>query len=154
MDDPLLPASDGDVGEPVVLVVQHRRHRFPGRRREVKALYDDTEYAAVAAAARRAGLTPGGYVAVAALNAAGASPGPNSTRAQPPAVGDRVLLAELLEARAGLRRYAVNLNQAVIALHQGGGAPVWMRQAVSGCDRAVRRLDTVTSRLADRLGAR
>lgn len=154
MDDSLLP-PDGDGGEPVVLVVQHRRHRFPGRGREVKALYDDTEYAAVAAAAAAAGLTPGGYVAVAALTAAGtASTGPGLPRAQSPAVGDRVLLGELLEARAGLRRYAVNLNQAVIVLHQRGGPPVWLRQAVSGCDRAVQRLDAVTSRLADRLGAR
>mgnify|MGYP000389074695 CR=1 FL=1 len=40
---------------------------------------------------------------------------------------DRELLAELIQARLALRRYAVNLNvnQIAAALNSGGQAPVW-----------------------------
>lgn len=62
-----VPAAD-DGG--AALVVRHRAHRFPGRRFEVKALFDDSEATAVGAAAALAGLTPSGYVAAAAVTAA------------------------------------------------------------------------------------
>ena len=99
--------------------------------------------AVVAAAAARAGLTPSGYVAATALAvAAGSRP--------PDASGDRELLAELLQARLAVRRYAVNVNQGIAALHSGAGAPVWLQRAAAGCDRAVDRLDELASLLLQR----
>jgi hypothetical protein len=49
-----------------------------------------------------------------------------------------------------VRRYAVNVNQGIAALHSGAGAPVWLQRAAAGCDRAVDRLDELTSLLLQR----
>jgi len=124
---------------------RHRQHRFPARDRVVKARYDESEFTALAEAAARAGLTPSGFLAVAGLAAAGQGPGPSQT-------ADRALLTELLHLRTALRRYAVNVNQAVAALHSTGAAPVWLCRAVAGADRAVASADEATTRLARRLG--
>lgn len=125
--------------------VRDRAHRFPGRRNALKVLYDDVEVASVRAAARFAGLTPTGYVAAAGLTLSGAGVVPASS-------ADRALLAELLQGRAALGRYGVNLNQAVAALNSGVGAPVWLLQAVSGCARASERMDRACVVLSRRLG--
>jgi hypothetical protein len=125
--------------------VRDRAHRFPGRRHALKVLYDDVEVASVRAAAQLAGLTPTGFVAAAGLSLSGAGVAPASS-------ADRALLAELLQARTSLRRYGVNLNQAVAALNSGAGAPVWLLQAVSGCTRAAERMDRATVELSRRLG--
>lgn len=137
-------ADDGGAA----LVVRHRAHRFPGRRFEVKALFDDSEATAVRAAAALAGLTPSGYVATAAVTAA--RPSTSHDPVGSPVVGvDRAVLAELLAARTAVRRYAVNVNQAVVLLRTaGGGEPVWLRSAAAGCDRAVQHLDELTLSLA------
>ena len=133
-----------DVADEVMLgVARHRRHRFPARTESVRARYDRDELAVVAAAAGRAGLTASGYVAATALAVA-------SNSRPPDASGDRELLAELLQARLAVRRYAVNVNQGMAALHSGAGAPVWLQRAAAGCDRAVDRLDELTSRLLQR----
>lgn len=125
--------------------VRDRQHRFPGRRNALKVLYDDSEVAAVRSAAEAAGLTATGFVAAAGLTLAGS--------ALPPALSaDRQLLAELLQTRTALRRYGVNLNQAVAAFNSGAGAPVWLLQAVAGCDRAADGVDAITATLARRLG--
>ena len=130
-------------GELVVGVARHRRHRFPARTESVRARYDRDELAVVAAAAARAGMTASGYVAATALAvAAGSRP--------PDASGDRELLAELLQARLAVRRYAVNVNQGIAALHSGAGVPVWLQRAAAGCDRAVDRLDELSSLLLQR----
>ncbi len=125
--------------------VRDRAHRFPGRRNALKVLYDDVEVASVRVAAQLAGLTPTGYVAAAGLTLSGAGVSPATSV-------DRALLAELLQARTALRRYGVNLNQAVAALKSGAGAPVWLLQAVSGCARAADRMDEVMVQLPRRLG--
>ena len=114
--------------------VRDRAHRFPGRRNALKVLYDDVEVASVRAAAQLAGLT-----------LAGSGVAPATT-------ADRALLAELLQSRTALGRYAVNLNQAVAALHSGAGAPLWLLQAVGGCVRAAERMDQATVVLSRRLG--
>ena len=124
--------------------VRDRTHRFPGRRNALKVLYDDIEVASVRSAALLAGLTATGYVAAAALSSAGAGLGPSSS-------ADRAMLAELLQARTALGRFGVNVNQAVAALNSGGGAPVWLLAAVSGCVRSSDRIDDVTVELAHRL---
>ena len=133
-------AEDGRGG-----FVRDRAHRFPGRRNALKVLYDDVEVASVRAAAQLAGLTPSGYVAAAGLTLSGAGVAPATST-------DRALLAELLQGRTALGRYAVNLNQAVAALNSGVGAPVWLLQAVSGCARASDQLDRATIELSRRLG--
>jgi hypothetical protein len=125
--------------------VRDRTHKFPGRRNALKVLYDDVEVASVRAAAQAAGLTPTGFVASAGLTVAGSGVAPVTS-------ADRALLAELLQARTALRRYGVNLNQAVAALNSGAGAPVWLLQAVSGCARASDRMDQATVVLTRRLG--
>jgi hypothetical protein len=129
--------------ELVVAVARHRRHRFPARTESVRARYDRDELAVVAAAAASSGMTPSGYVAATALAVA-------SDSRPPDASGDRELLAELLQARLAVRRYAVNVNQGITALHSGAGAPVWLQRAADGCDRAVDRLDALTSLLLQR----
>lgn len=137
--------DQGDV--PVVEkanAARHRRHRFPARTRVVKARYDEQEYAALAAAAAQARLTPSGFLAGAGLAASGQGPGPSRS-------GDRELLAELLSLRTAIRRYAVNVNQAVAALHSTGDAPLWLARAVAGADRAVDSADAATQRVARRL---
>ena len=137
----VMSAEDG--ADVLIGVARHRRHRFPARTASVRARYDEGERAVVAAAAARAGMTPSGYVAATALAvAAGSRP--------PDASGDRELLAELLQARLAVRRYAVNVNQGIAALHSGVGAPVWLQRAAAGCDRAVDRLDELTSLLLQR----
>ena len=129
--------------EVVIRVGRHRRHRFPARTESVRARYDRDELAVVADAAARAGLTTSGYVAATALAVA-------SNSRPPDASGDRELLAELLQARLAVRRYAVNVNQGIAAWHSGAGAPVWLQRAAAGCDRAVDRLDELTSLLLQR----
>ena len=61
------------------------------------------------------------------------------------------MLEELVQARLALRRYGVNVNQAVAALNSGGQVPVWLEQAVAGSDRAVARVDAATAVLTRRL---
>jgi hypothetical protein len=124
--------------------VRDRQHRFPGRKNALKVLYDDAEIAAVRVAAEAAGVTPTGFVAAAGLTLAGAG--------LPPVLSaDRQLLAELLQTRTALGRYANNLNQAVAALHSGGPTPVWLLQAVAGCVRATDRVDALTVKITRRL---
>jgi hypothetical protein len=137
-----MPGGSGDTAGPVI---RHRRHRFPARTRVVKARYDEQEYAALTAAAARAGLTAAGFLAKAGLSAAGEGRAPSQT-------ADREVLAELLRLRAVIRRYAVNVNQAVAALHSTGQVPVWLSQAVEGADRAVRSADAATREIARRHG--
>jgi len=88
----------------------------------------------LAEAARSAGLTPSGYAAEAALAAA------RGVRA-PSLMPVREALVELMAARTQVRRFAVNVNQAVKALNATGEAPEWLATAVAITDRAVERLD-------------
>ena len=143
------PAADDDA-QALPRVVWHRRHQFPARDRVVKVRYDDREHAvlaAAAAAADRAGLTVAGFLAGAGLSVAGQGPPPSQA-------ADRDLLAELLRLRLRLaiRRYAVNVNQAVAALHSTGDAPVWLSRAVYGAHQAVVSVDAATRRVAGRSG--
>ena len=102
-------------------------------------------YAALAAAAERARLTPSGFLAGAGLVAAGQGPAPSQSV-------DRELLAELLRLRAAVRRYAVNINQAVMLMHSTGETPLWLSRAVADAHRAVVSADAATQRVARRLG--
>jgi hypothetical protein len=142
---PALDHTVGDEAEASSRVVRHRRHRFPARDRVVKVRYDDHEHAALAAAAERAGLTVVGFLAGAGLSVAGQGPPPSQA-------ADRELLAELLRLRLAIRRHAVNVNQAVAALHSTGDAPVWLSRAVAGAHQAVLSADAATRRVTGRHG--
>ena len=142
---PALDPTDADEADALPRVVRHRRHRFPARDRVVKVRYDDHELAVLAAAADRAGLTVAGFLAGAGLSVAGQGPPPSQA-------ADRELLAELVQLRLVIRRYALNVNQAVAALHSTGEAPVWLWRAVAGADRAVVSADAATRRVAGRRG--
>lgn len=164
MDEPTTEAAtdrDGqaaalpaEVVEGLVLRASHRRHRRPGRSRAVNVLYDDAEFAQVRAAAAVAGLTPTGFVAVAALAACDPRPDAPPVAYHRARDLDRAVLGELMQLRTGLRRYGVLVNQAVAALHANGQAPSWLRKAVSGCDRAVADVDELALRLARQLRGR
>jgi hypothetical protein len=140
-----MPGGVGDEAQASSRVVRHRRHHFPARGRVVKFPYDDREHAALAAAAERAGLTVAGFLAGAGLSVAGQGPPPSQA-------ADRELLAELLRLRLAIRRYAVNINQAVAALHTTGDAPVWLSRAVAGAHQAVLSADAATRRVTGRHG--
>jgi hypothetical protein len=143
---------------------RHRHHRFPARQHALKVLYGDDEQATILRAAQIAGLRPSSYVAAAALTMAEQvlteQPAPAGEvsgaarprrRHTPTPHQDRELLAELLQARLALHRYAVNVNQVAAALNSGRLAPVWLSQAIAGADRAVTRIDTAAKELARRL---
>jgi hypothetical protein len=106
--------------------------------------YNDEEYGLVEAAASRSRLTTSGFAAACALAAA---------LEQDPPAGQpmREALAELLVARTQVRRFAVNVNQAVAALHATGEAPEWFERAVNLTSRAVERLDAAADLLTRRL---
>lgn len=127
--------------------LRQRAHRAPGRRRAVKVLYDEAEYALVRAAATLVGLTPTGFVAGAAVTAAS----PAAGKGGPVGAVERAVLAELMAARTQVRRVGANLNQALVVLHTTGVVPVWLPVAVERCEHAVQRLDGVTLALAQRL---
>jgi len=105
--------------------------RHAARDRVVKVRYDEAEHAALAAAAGRAGLTVTGFLAGAGLAVAGQGPPPSQA-------ADRELLAELARLRLAIRRYAVNVNQAVAVLHSTGDASMIGKVCQRGSD--VRRL--------------
>ena len=95
----------------------------------------------MAAAARRTGLTPSGYAAEAAWAAAHQS--------DPPSAGPwREALTEVMAARAQVRRFGVNVNQAVRVLNATGEAPEWLDRAVALTASAVIRLDAVAEDLS------
>ena len=143
--DPALDSAAGVEAEVLPRVVRHRRHRSPARDKVVKVRYDEREHAVLVAAAGRAGLTVAGFLADAGLSVAGQGPPPSQT-------ADRELLGELLRLRLAIRRYAVNVNQAVAALHSTVEAPVWLSRAVAGADRAVLSADAATRRVSSRPG--
>ena len=140
---------------------RHRRHQSPARDHVVKVLYGPAERAVVEQAADLAGLRPSSYVAWAAVTMAeqvlgqpSDAPGGESAGVMQgvwSVPGERELLAELMQARLALRRFGVNLNQAVAALHSGAPAPAWLEQAVAGGHRAVARIDTAAAAVARRL---
>jgi hypothetical protein len=56
-----------------------------------------------------------------------------------------------MQARTQVRRFAVNVNQAMGVLHRTGVAPEWLARATDLTTQAVAHLDAVTAKLARRL---
>jgi hypothetical protein len=104
----------------------------------------EQEFAELVEAAVAAGLTTSGYAAEAALATAR---GTRLTGDQP----WRAALSEVMEARTQVRRFGVNVNQAVRVLNSTGEAPDWLRQAVTAAERAVGSLDDAAAGLAAEL---
>jgi hypothetical protein len=127
-----------------------RQHQFPRRTRRINPSFTVGEHTEVVAAARRAGLTPTGFCAVAVLAAARGGAGAASpASAECEALRD--LQADLFTARSAVNRVGGNLNQAVATLHATGEPPVWLRTVVAMCARAVVALDEVTSAIHRRV---
>jgi len=127
----------------VVVAGRHRDHRFPGRGRRITVRLAEEEFAAIEAAAGRAGLTPTGYLGAVGLAAARGTAAPASSQV-------RELLAELMAARAQVRRFGGNVNQGVAALHSTGAPPEWLQRAVELASRAVARVDDAAEALMRR----
>lgn len=126
-----------------------RRHAPVLRRWRVNASFSDDEHATILAAAARMGLTPTGYVATAALAAAGHNGGVVTGDDRFEALAG--LQAEMFDARTALNKAGSNLNQAVAALNATGQAPVWLVSAVRLVVRAVTALDEVIRKVDRRL---
>jgi uncharacterized protein (DUF1778 family) len=120
---------------------RHRSHGRPSRERRVNLRLSEGEYAALMEAAATAGLTPAGFATEAAL-AAARGEGMPEHRAL------RAMLVELMAARTQVRRYGVNINQAVAQLQATGEAPGWLERATAGADRAVARVEAVAGEVA------
>ena len=117
------------------------RRRLPGARPvRVNLCLSDSEYRTVADAAHAAGLTPTGFVAEAVIAAAHGD-------ASPSADERRGVVLELMQARAQLRRYGNNVNQAARVLNAGGQAPEWLAHAVALTNRVVRDIDKAVQEL-------
>lgn len=104
----------------------------------------EDEFVDVVAAARRAGLTPTGFAAEAALAAAR---GGRPPRQEP----WREALSEVMTSRTQVRRSGTNVNQAVRALHTTGEAPDGLVRAIAVASRAVEELDRAAAELVRRL---
>ena len=144
-------------GGDAVYAGRHRSHRSPARGHAMKILYGDDEWALVVRAAQMLGLRPSSYVASAALSASQLAvhpppeDGTGHRRWSTAPAADRELLLELMQARAAVNRYGVNVKQAVAALHSTGQAPPWLEQAVAGARRAVGRVDEAAGLVARRM---
>ena len=136
---------DSDQQNPVGRV-RHHTHSRPGRPHAVLVRLSDDEKQVIDAAAAAAQLTPTGYTAKAAVEAASAGQAPTG------APGDlRDLQHELFAARRALNMLGSNVNQAAAAVNSGAGLPDWAAEAVRLCTAAVARLDDVTARINRRL---
>lgn len=114
--------------------VRRRERASRQRIRRVHVRLSEQEFAAIARAATSLGRTPAGFTAEAALAASG---GASQPRFDPM----RDVVLELMAARAQLRRYGNNVNQAARVLNAGGRPPDWLQVAIGATHRAVERID-------------
>jgi hypothetical protein len=128
-----------------------RRHESPRRSRHITAAFTDAEYAAIATAARRVGLTPTGFCAHVAFAAATTGVTAPAGLADPRVEALAQLQGELAALRTSVVRIGTNLNQAVAVLNTRGEAPVWLRHVVEQCGRALGAVDDAASRVHRRL---
>ncbi|MDG4833053.1 hypothetical protein O7627_27650 [Solwaraspora sp. WMMD1047] len=128
-----------------------RQHQFPGRQQRINLRLDHDEHQSVVQAAARAGRTPAGFSADAALAAARGTTAPGAPIAGITRTELAELQRELFAARTALVRIGTNLNQAVATLNATGEAPVWLGHAVTRCDRTRAHLDTLIADIHRRL---
>jgi hypothetical protein len=123
-----------------------RRARQPvPRTRRVEVTLTGEEYAAIEAAARRAGLARRAYIAQAVMAAAanGSPPGGRESL--------RLVLIELMHAGGLVRRIGTNINQAVARLNAtgqpAGDLPGYAAGTISRADRIDQVADAVRKAL-------
>jgi hypothetical protein len=132
----------------VAASVGRRPRVIPGRTRHANVWLTDDEYALVAAAARRDGLTLGGYAAATAVAVAAGqqTPVPVDSAARWPALGQARV--EAVRLRDGLQRVADTLRAATAA------EPVELRVVLRTAAATVNRLDEATVALHSLRSAR
>lgn len=96
-------------------------------------------------AAERAGLTPTGYAAAAAVSAAHAGNTPHLDEL-------RAAIGELAQTRTAVNRIGTNLNQAVAALNATGEAPEWLGTIAALCGRTVDAVDDAIAQMRKAAG--
>ena len=138
------PASHPQTAGRVRAVGRDREHHVPARTRRLKLRLSPDEFADIESAARSAGLTPTGYAAEVTVATARQTPTPVTEPL-------RVALADLLDARAQLRRFGTNVHLAVSAFHHSGEVQDWLADAVSDTARAVARVDRAAALIAEEL---
>lgn len=122
-----------------------RRAQQPAARpRRVELTLTEQEFSELDAAATRAGLARGAYIAQAALATARGG----SRQADGPL---REALSELIRSAGLVRRAGVNLNQAVAKLNATGQASGELPLYAADSVRRARRLDAAAEELRKRL---
>jgi hypothetical protein len=119
-----------------------RPHLFRGRPRAVNARFTDDEYAELATAADNAGLTPTGFCAQAALDAARNLHTNPTERIGRQSLGS--LQAELFQVRTTVNQFRAELNCA-LAVHDSAAAA--LGQAFAAAAGSLVCLDEVISRI-------
>jgi hypothetical protein len=143
-------AREGRTAGPRPRAGRGRERLSPRRGMRINPSFGPEEHAELVAAARRAGLTPTGFCALAALAAARQEAGAVAAdRAEFEALAG--LQAELFDARVAVVRTGTNLNQAVVALNTTGAVPVWLEHVVDRSLRTLAALDEVISTVHRRL---
>jgi uncharacterized protein (DUF1778 family) len=123
-----------------------RRHLYPGRARAVNARFTDDEYAELVTAADLAGLTPTGFCAQAALDAARAM---NTIIEQAEYKALGTLQAELFRARVTINQLRVALAGHLDPSTTGDHDKIIVRTV-----RTVAGVDDVISRIHRLIGER
>ena len=132
-----MPAvAEGPVGS-----TRKRKHRSQARTKGVNVRFDDAEFALIAKAADRAGVSPTAYVGIAAVAAAAGTEVPGSPI--------REALGELNQARTAVVRVGVAVNKlAAQALSVGGVTAAQVASATDATRRVVTAVDEVAARVA------
>jgi hypothetical protein len=125
---------------------RYRAYQQPARRHAVRVRLTAEEKDLIDDAAAAAGLTPTGYTAKAAVEAA------TSGRAPLGEAGDlRELQHELFAARRAVNMLGANVHRAAAAYSTTGTLPSWVDDAARLCAAAVTRLDAILRRVDRRL---
>jgi uncharacterized protein (DUF1778 family) len=139
------PAEPGRVPRP--RAGRDRPHLFPGRPRGVNARFTDDEYAELATAADKAGLTPTGFCAQAALDAARGLDTNTAERVERQTLSS--LQAELFQARTTVNQLRTELAQHLDAVNP---TTAHVDEIVTGAAHLLTDLDGAISRIHHRLG--
>jgi len=140
------PAEQGRVPRPQTGRV--RRHLFPGRNRRVHVRFTDDEYDELATAADQTGLTPTGFCAQAALDAAR---GRHTDRAEQAGLQALARLqAELFRIRVAVNQMPAELGRGVDASNADGHTLAALDIATAHAADSLADLDDVISRIHQR----
>ena len=119
---------------------RYRPHAATARSEQLRLRLTAAELDILREAAARAGLTPSGYAAEAAVAAAHGVEAPTLAPW-------REALRELMLLRGQLRRIGSNLNQASRAINVDGQAPIWLERLCGLVERNVAQVDAATEAL-------